>query len=100
MRIPNDEPAHRVSGMPFDVLSCNTDSKNVIIDDVTQATVDAHIDEYKQIHAFIDECHSITNHALSRDVVVDKRVGLGDNGIYLCSCLIYRAAPYISPWES
>jgi hypothetical protein len=83
MAIPKEERAHRVPGMPFAVLSCNTDSKIVIINDyITRATVDPHIDEYKQVQAFIDERHSVTKHALSRDVVVDTRVGLGDNGIY------------------
>jgi hypothetical protein len=76
------EHNHRVHSMPFAVLSCNTDSKNVPIDQiVTQATVDAHIHEFKQIHAFIDKYHTITRYALSEDVVVDKRVGLGDNGL-------------------
>jgi hypothetical protein len=43
--------------MPFAVLSSNTDTKNVPIDDdVTPAVVNTHINEYKQIHNFIDEC--------------------------------------------
>jgi serine/threonine-protein phosphatase 6 regulatory ankyrin repeat subunit B len=84
MLIPNEEPSHRVPGMPFAVLSCNTDSKNVRIDNefVTQVIVDTHTNEYKKIHNFIDECHTITNLALSEDVVVDTRVGRGDNGLY------------------
>jgi ankyrin repeat protein len=71
--------AHRVPGMPFAVLSCNTD---INTGGVTQATVTAHINEYKQIHNFIDECHSVTKHALNEDVVVDKRVGRRGNGIF------------------
>jgi hypothetical protein len=84
MVIPPKEPSHRVPGMTFAVLSCNTESKNVLIDNnlVTQVMVDTRVDEYKKIHNFIDECHTITNHALSEDVVVDTRVGRGDNGIY------------------
>jgi ankyrin repeat protein len=83
MCVPRNEVAHRVPGMPFAVLSCNTDSQNVNIDDnVTPAMVSAHINKYKQIQAFIDECHSITKHALNEDVVVDKRVGRRGNGLY------------------
>jgi hypothetical protein len=70
--------------MPFVVLSCNTDGKNVTTDNhnVTEVIVDTHVNEFKQIHNFIDECHTITNHALSEDVVVDTRVGRGDYGLY------------------
>jgi hypothetical protein len=83
MMIPPNEPFHRVPGFPFAVLSCNTDGKNVLIaGPVTHAIVDAHIKEYKQIHAFIDGCHAVTEHALSEDVVVDTRVGRGDYGMY------------------
>jgi hypothetical protein len=83
MLIPNKEPSHRVPGMPFAVLSCKVDSKNVnISDEVSQAMVDRHLKEYTLIHNFIDEYHNVTNHALSEDVVVDTRVGRGDNGVY------------------
>jgi hypothetical protein len=44
--------------------------------------VDGHIAEYKAVHAFIDEHHSILNLVLSEDVVVDGRVGRGGDGIY------------------
>jgi hypothetical protein len=44
--------------------------------------VNTHINEYKWIQGFIDEWHSITNHALGEDVVVDKRVGRRGNGMY------------------
>jgi hypothetical protein len=37
---------------------------------------------YKKIQTFIDEYHTLTEHALSEDVVVDTRVGRGDNGLY------------------
>jgi hypothetical protein len=69
---------------PFGILSCNTDAKNVQIndDDVTQDIVDGHIAEYKAVHAFIDEHHSVLNKTLSRDVQVDTRLGLGESGIY------------------
>jgi hypothetical protein len=84
MVIPPKEPSHRVPGMPFAILSYNTERKNETIDNnfVTQVMVDTHVIEFRQIHNFIDECHTITEHALSEDVVVDKRVGRGDNGIY------------------
>jgi hypothetical protein len=55
---------------------------------------------YANINLFIERWHVIAVAALSRMVEVDRRVGLGLNGLYPCSCLIYRAAPYISPWES
>jgi hypothetical protein len=78
-----DDQAHRVPGMPFAVLSCNTDSKSVLINQkVTQATVTAHINEYRQIHNFIDDCHDVIKYALGEDVVVDKRVGRRGNGLY------------------
>jgi hypothetical protein len=84
---------HRVPGLPFAMLSCDTDAKRVmmIVDavkqeiacaTVTQATVMTHIDEYKHIHSFINECHNVAKHALSTDAVVDTRVGRGDNGLY------------------
>jgi hypothetical protein len=74
---------HKVPGMPFALLSCDTDTKNVLIDSyVTQDIVDKHVNEYKQIHNFIDEYHSVTKHALSEDVVVDTRMGRGDYGLY------------------
>jgi hypothetical protein len=106
---------------PFAVLSCNADAKNVSIDvlpeddtpeclrgrvmrparhSITEANVAIRIEEYKTVQAFIDEYHEIVKDTLSTNAEVDTRIGLGGNGIYLCSCLINRAAPYISPWES
>jgi hypothetical protein len=83
MRLPSEEPTHRVPGMPFAVLSCNTDIKNVRIDkNVTPAMVSSHINEYTQVQHFIDDYHTIFKHALSEDAVVDKRVGRGDYGVY------------------
>jgi hypothetical protein len=80
--LPNTT-AHRVPGMPFAVLSCNTNTTDTMIDEqVTQIMIDAHIAEYKAVHAFIDEHHNVLKHVLSRDVQVDWRVGLGENGIY------------------
>jgi hypothetical protein len=81
--MPKGELANRVPGMPFAVLSCNTDTNNVLIDhDITQAIVNTHLNEYKQIHNFIDDCHSVAEHTLSEDIVVDTRVGRGDYGLY------------------
>jgi hypothetical protein len=83
MLMPPRTTAHRVPGMPFSVLSCNTDATDIVIDaSLTQATVDGHIAEYKQVHNFIDEYHNVLKHALSEDVQVDLRVGLGENGIF------------------
>jgi ankyrin repeat protein len=83
MLIPRGEPSHLVPGMPFVVLSCNTDSKSVVVNkNVTHATVNTHFDEYIHIHNFIDDCHDVTKFALSEDVVVDTRVGRGDKGLY------------------
>jgi hypothetical protein len=83
MRFPNNQSAHRVSGMPFAVLSCDTNTKSVRFHNkVTQAMVDAHIDEYKRIQNFIDDYHDITKYALSEDVVVDTRVGRRGTGLY------------------
>jgi hypothetical protein len=83
MRFPFEGHVHPVPGIPFVVLSCKTDSKNVLLDgSVTPALIDTHVREYKRIHNYIDECHNIIKHALSEDVVVDKRVGRRGNGLY------------------
>jgi ankyrin repeat protein len=95
---------NRTHGIAFAFLSCNTDAKNVKIHSYlhgpTDARRDAHIEIFSHVQAYIDEYHRILNLVLSEHVPVDPRFGLGQMGIYLCSCLIYRAAPYISPWES
>jgi DNA-binding protein YbaB len=80
------------SGAPFAVLSCNTDAKNVKIDEedgveddevmVTEAIVAACIEEYTRVHAYIDEFHGVLNDTLLTNVEVDTRFGLGENGIY------------------
>jgi ankyrin repeat protein len=83
IRLPQGTTAHRVPGMPFSVLSCNTNTTDIRIDaNVTQAMVDTSIEEYKAVHAHIDEYHNVLKHALSEDVQVDTRFGLGENGIY------------------
>jgi hypothetical protein len=84
MAVPLDYPSKRVPGISFAVLSCNTDSKNASMYKIfaTQALVNTHIDEYKHIQSFIDEYHTVTEHALSENVVVDTRVGRGDHGLY------------------
>jgi hypothetical protein len=69
--------------MPFAVFSCNPDANNAVSNGaVTPAIFNAHIDEYKQNHAYIDECHSVAKRALSEDVVADTRVGRGDYRLY------------------
>jgi hypothetical protein len=84
MLIPDDEYTHRVPGMPFAVLSCDTNVMSVCIDtdQVTPALINMHVKEYQQVNVFIDDYHTITKHALNEDVVVDKRVGRRGNGIY------------------
>jgi hypothetical protein len=74
----------RAPGIPFSVLSCDTDINNEanVSEYLSQATVNTYIDEYKQIHAFIDEYHTVTEYALSEDAVVDTRVGRSDYGLY------------------
>jgi hypothetical protein len=73
----------RAPGVAFAFLSCNTDAKNVKIDFmVTTAIRDAHIEDYKQAQAYIDEYHRILNLVLSEHVPVDTRVGRGDYGLY------------------
>jgi hypothetical protein len=74
-------------GTVFPVLCCNTDAKNVAIDeadeyDDTTAHVAAYIEEYKHIQAYIDEYHRALKKTLSDEVEVDVRVGLGMMGIY------------------
>jgi hypothetical protein len=81
--LPPHSRAHSVPGMPFAVLSCNTDKTNMFTDDeVTPSMVKNNVDEYKHVHTFIDEYHGITSHTLAEDVVVDKRVGRRGNGLY------------------
>jgi hypothetical protein len=71
------------SGKTFAILSCNTNLMNIRVDDyVTRDMVGASIEEFQRIQRFIDEYHTVTNHALSEDVVVDKRVGRRGNGLY------------------
>jgi hypothetical protein len=73
----------RTPGFTFAMLLCNTDAKNVNIDDyVTAAMRDAHIEHYQHVQAFIDEYHRILNLVLSDHVPVDPRFGLGQMGIY------------------
>jgi hypothetical protein len=73
----------KTPGTAFAVLSCNTDAKNVLIDEILSLeTRDTHIEEYKLVQAYIDEYHRILNLVLSDHVQVDTRVGRGDYGIY------------------
>jgi hypothetical protein len=82
-------------GISFSVLCCNTDAKNLKIDDeeehdeddddddlVTEAKVAACIEEYKCVQAYIDDYHDNLNDTLSTKVEVDLRFGLGEHGIY------------------
>jgi UDP-2,3-diacylglucosamine pyrophosphatase LpxH len=74
---------HRTRGNAFAFLCCDTDAKNVKIQDqVTTNVRDFHIMEYKYVQAYIDEYHRILNLVLSDHVQVDTRVGRGDYGIY------------------
>jgi hypothetical protein len=72
-----------IPGIAFAFLSCNTDAKNVKVDDdVTASARDTHIEDYKHVQAYIDEYHRILNLVLSEHVPVDTRVGRGDCGLY------------------
>jgi ankyrin repeat protein len=83
VRYPRDGRDRRELGMPFAVLSCGADPLQVRCSKaVTHDMVNAYFNEYQQIQAFIDEYHTVTMHALSEDVVVDKRVGRRGNGLY------------------
>jgi ankyrin repeat protein len=73
------------------VLCCDTDAKNVKIDEgyvyddsrrVTEAKVAACIEDYTHTQAYIDEYHRVLNLVLSEHVPVDPRFGLGQMGIY------------------
>lgn len=91
-------------GMPFAVLCCNTDiadsgvgpSSNTVNEGsnrraVSRATVRAHVEDFKCIHDFIDECHTVTMHALTKDVEVDTRVGDLSNGLsFVPAALVLR----------
>jgi hypothetical protein len=63
----------------FPVLCCNTDTKSR---NYNKAKLNADIKKYKLIHAYIDQVHGVLNDALSTEVVVDTRIGLGEYGIY------------------
>jgi hypothetical protein len=67
----------------FFLLCCGVDAKRVKIDEhVTQAKVDTAVAEYTYLHDVIATKQHVITKALSRDATVDKRVGLGDKGIY------------------
>jgi hypothetical protein len=71
-------------GIAFAVLSCNTDAKNVKIENpiVTTAMRGTHMETYSHAQAFVDEYHRILNSVLSEHVPVDARFSLGQMGIY------------------
>jgi hypothetical protein len=48
---------------------------------------------HTKIHGFIEAHHGVLNLVLSDDVVVDTRVGRGDNGLYLCSLFNIQGCP-------
>jgi hypothetical protein len=49
---------------------------------LTRERVAEHVDRYVLLHAAIDEYHDTLKQLLNMQVVVDTRVGLGENGIY------------------
>jgi hypothetical protein len=85
--IENTFADHQVA---FPVLCCNTDAKNVEIDEedaygngVTLVRVATCIEKYKHVQAYIDAVHHrILNLVLSEYVPVDSRFSLGQMGIY------------------
>jgi hypothetical protein len=70
--------------MRFILLCCGADTGNILQDDyvVTQAKVDAAIDEYKHTQAYIEQYHELLEQTLSTGVEVDTRMGLRSTGIY------------------
>jgi hypothetical protein len=85
MQFPDNKHTHAVPGMVFAVLSLDMDSDDTalcIAYEMGEGKVFKHVNEYKQVHNFIDEYHSVIKHALSEDVVVDRRVGRRGNGMY------------------
>jgi hypothetical protein len=84
----------------FTLLACGADVKEAIKVEVSRDRIQSATSRYRNVLDFIDSWHGVAVPVLSDLVEVDTRVGRGDYGLYLCSCLIYRAAPYISPWES
>jgi hypothetical protein len=66
---------------------------------VNIAILEAYIEEHKHVQAYIDEHHCILTRVLSERVEVDTRVGLTQNGIYLCSCSC-RTASTKNPWSA
>jgi hypothetical protein len=74
---------HMTLPVVFVLLCCGADASNVKIDAfVTQARVDGCIEEYKSMHAYIDQCHRALMHILSRHVHVDRRLGIDQAGLY------------------
>jgi hypothetical protein len=78
-----DSATDRTPGIAFAVLSCDTDAKNVKIDDyVTTPMRESHIEAYQHVQAYIDEYHDNLVPVLSEDVKVDTRVGRNSHGLY------------------
>jgi hypothetical protein len=87
-----DRASHMMKDLLLSVLCCNTDAKNIRIEEnekeefrtcaVTAFQVADCIREYRDIQAYIDEFHGILQDTLSTEVEVDTRFGLGGNGIY------------------
>jgi hypothetical protein len=71
--------------LPFVILSCNTDVKNIKRGRKKinmRGKVAAYVGEYKDVHAYIDACHRVLKCTLSTRVEVDTRVGRGGKGIH------------------
>jgi hypothetical protein len=70
----------RTPGIAFSLLCCDTDAKNVKINElsVTIGMRDAHIEEYVRVQASIDEYHDTLYLVLSEHAQVDTRLGLGE----------------------
>jgi hypothetical protein len=75
---------HFLFGAPFAFLSCNTDVKNMPCDDrsVNRDICAKHVKTYSQVQNYIEKYHRILQPVLSEHVPVDRRIGLGQMGIY------------------
>jgi hypothetical protein len=63
-------------------VSVNPEDRSFVSDFVVQRELEQQICDYRYVQGFIDEYHAKLNPVLSEHVEVDRRVGLGQNGLY------------------
>ena len=92
------EGPYRCTDLPFCLLVCGADANHArelgraqggtpmmdhsALGSVTEPKVDACIEQYQNIQAYIDEYHRVLKNMLSEHVPVDPGFGLGMMGIY------------------